>query len=337
MSTLQTEQRLARADGFSSLPVQYFLTKRAPAVDVYAFFEGDAEPRLLAGREHDAPAAELEGWKRSGLSHVLVRKSDAQRVRQQLAGCLDELADDESLPANDRVRVLQSLLASTLEQRLSGADADAWIAEAKSAAERIVRLSQQSGVTADSLFQLAQHDTTTFVHATNVAAYAVLLAVQLGTTDAEELRQICSGALLHDYGKKFLPKALLTKRGRLDQQERALIESHAQRGFEALAGRSGVTPGQLMMVYQHHERLDGSGYPVALVGNEIHPWAKLLAVVDVFDALTAKRPYRLQAPVATALTELTESAGVQFDEEVVQCWVSIFKRKSRKSVGSVST
>ena len=81
-----------------------------------------------------------------------------------------------------------------------------------------------------------------------------------------------------------------------------------------------------MMVYQHHERIDGSGYPVSIVKDEIHPWAQLLSVVDVFDALTSKRPYRKKMRMEDALAYLEHRADTHFDSEIVRCWVSAVRQ-----------
>jgi HD-GYP domain-containing protein (c-di-GMP phosphodiesterase class II) len=81
------------------------------------------------------------------------------------------------------------------------------------------------------------------------------------------------------------------------------------------------------MVYSHHERIDGTGYPVGMVGDEIHPWARLLAVVDVFDAVTSARPYRTPMTVTQALEFLHRNAGTHFDPEMVACWTSMMKKR----------
>jgi HD-GYP domain-containing protein (c-di-GMP phosphodiesterase class II) len=80
------------------------------------------------------------------------------------------------------------------------------------------------------------------------------------------------------------------------------------------------------MVYQHHERVDGKGYPVGLVGEEIHSWAKLCSVVDIFEALTGRRSYRAAATTGEALAELETMAGVRLDEETVSCWRQLISR-----------
>jgi HD-GYP domain-containing protein (c-di-GMP phosphodiesterase class II) len=98
-----------------------------------------------------------------------------------------------------------------------------------------------------------------------------------------------------------------------------LIRRHPSAGYQELARRDDVTWGQLMMIYQHHERLDGTGYPAAVDCGEIHPWAKVCAVADVFDALTCHRPYRKGLPVPDVCQYLQEHAHTWFDNEIVAC------------------
>jgi HD-GYP domain-containing protein (c-di-GMP phosphodiesterase class II) len=173
------------------------------------------------------------------------------------------------------------------------------------------------------LFSIARHDFHTFTHATNVAGYCVLLAERMGVSNREELRKISSAAVLHDIGKRFIPSSILTKPGPLTAAEREIIEAHPVRGYEELCQRPEFELGQLMMVYQHHERIDGTGYPVGIRRDEIHPWACMLAVVDVFDAMTARRPYRRPQQLKEVLDYQQQRAGTHFDEEVVSCWTSL--------------
>jgi len=104
-----------------------------------------------------------------------------------------------------------------------------------------------------------------------------------------------------------------------------VVEAHPRTGYVDLHDQPGVTFAQLMMVYQHHERLDGAGYPVGVTGRDIHFAGRLCAVVDVFDALTSKRVYRNALPVESTLTYMNANAGTQFDKEMVQCWTSAIR------------
>ena len=114
---------------------------------------------------------------------------------------------------------------------------------------------------------------------------------KMGITDDNELRKIATAAILHDLGKRFIPSTNPHQdRAAQYAEEREMVESHPTRGYVELYEKSDLEYGQLMMVYQHHERIDGTGYPVRVLQDEIHPWARMLAVVDVFDTMTAKRP-----------------------------------------------
>jgi putative nucleotidyltransferase with HDIG domain len=175
------------------------------------------------------------------------------------------------------------------------------------------------------IFDLMLHDYSTFTHSANVATYCIGLAQGLGISDRTHLAQVVTGALLHDIGKRKIPKRVLNKPKSLSPPDREVIQRHPQIGFEELSRDRNLTWSQLMMVYQHHERLDGRGYPVGIVEGEIDPWAKICAVADVFDALTCDRPYRKALPVQEACTFLEQRVGTSFDREIVRCLTTMMQ------------
>jgi HD-GYP domain-containing protein (c-di-GMP phosphodiesterase class II) len=178
---------------------------------------------------------------------------------------------------------------------------------------------------ASDLFEVLHHDYATFTHSANVAFYCGLLAAELGHTRAE-IEWITTGGLLHDLGKLDIDEDILCKPGRLNELEFRKIRMHPLLGFKKLAHREDLSEGQLMMAYQHHERLDGKGYPVGCIESDIHPWAKLCTVVDVFEALTSQRPYRTPMPRSKALMLQQRDSGTAFDTEMLACWKSIIQR-----------
>jgi HD-GYP domain-containing protein (c-di-GMP phosphodiesterase class II) len=149
-----------------------------------------------------------------------------------------------------------------------------------------------------------------------------MLAQGMGTTAINDLAAMATAGLLHDIGKRHIPQHVLNKTGKLTDEEWALIMEHPTTGFRELSERNDLSWAQLMVAYQHHERLDGSGYPTGVGGDEIHPWAKLCAVVDVFDAMTCHRPYRKAAGSKAASEHLRQRAGSWFDQEAVKWWTS---------------
>lgn len=156
-------------------------------------------------------------------------------------------------------------------------------------------------------------------HARRVALYATDLGRAAGLTDSE-LSALSTAAMLHDIGKVTLPEPVLNKPGALTRDERHLVEQHAVAAEKLLADQLGVVREAAL---QHHERWDGQGYPNGLAGEQISKFARILAVADVFDALTEERPYHKSITKDEALKQLREWSGSHFDPELVDRFAGI--------------
>lgn len=155
-------------------------------------------------------------------------------------------------------------------------------------------------------------DDYTMMHSVNVAVLSIIIARSLGYP-RHDLKDIGVGAILHDIGKAKLPRVLINKPGKLTDQEFEQVKRHTEYGFEILRKIFSINLSSAHIAYQHHERLDGSGYPRGLVGEGIHPWSRLAAVADVYDALTTDRPYRAAFRPDEAMAILHDNTGVQFE------------------------
>ncbi|MCO6046962.1 HD domain-containing protein [Aeoliella sp. ICT_H6.2] len=222
---------------------------------------------------------------------------------------------------------MQTVVGLELERAFHRIDSHRFVELGEHIGSQICGLVGENRVLPAKLFEIARHDYFTFSHVTNVTGYAVVLAQRLGISDETELNHIAIGAMLHDIGKRHVPRSILVKRAKLTPQERCAIRQHPQAGYRDLLKSELSNDGQRMMAYQHHERIDGNGYPVCILGPEIHDWAKLLSVVDVFDALTGERPYRKPLSFTSALDFMAARAGTQFDTEVVKCWIAAITQK----------
>ena len=161
-------------------------------------------------------------------------------------------------------------------------------------------------------------DAYTGKHAERVAAYGLCIARADGTIMAGN-PQVEFGFLLHDIGKVAIPDAVLFKPGPLDGAERALMQRHAEIGWEILRGVDWLKEAKLV-VRHHHERWDGTGYPDGLAGEAIPLAARIFAVADTLDALTTDRTYRSARTFAVARGIIAEGAGSQFDPGVVEAF-----------------
>lgn len=128
-------------------------------------------------------------------------------------------------------------------------------------------------------------------NALNVSVFATKLAMAEGVS-ADELRTVCAAALFHDIGKLLVPQALLSKRTKLSEEDLRTLRRHTELGYKVLKDDASVSLVAAQCALQHHERVDGLGYPFGLRGQDIHPYAKLIGMIDAYDALVSHRSYR---------------------------------------------
>lgn len=159
-------------------------------------------------------------------------------------------------------------------------------------------------------------------HSQRVSDYAVTIARQLGY-QGEELHHIRVGSLLHDIGKIGVPDAILTKPTRLNARELEQMKKHPGIGY-AIMSEVHALHYALPAIVEHHERLDGSGYPFGLRGERISRMGLIVAVADVFDAMTTNRPYRKAMDVEEVFEHLQEKAGTEFDPDCVQALIQSY-------------
>lgn len=170
-----------------------------------------------------------------------------------------------------------------------------------------------------------RRDPYTAGHQQRVAELACAIAGELGFSE-ERIRGLQIAAFLHDIGKIAVPAEILTKPSRLSELEFALLKGHPQTGYEILSGIDFPWP-VAEMVRQHHERLDGSGYPQGLKEEEILLEAQILAVADVVEAMASHRPYRPAHTVEEALEEIKRHQGILYSPAVVQACIHLFSSK----------
>jgi putative nucleotidyltransferase with HDIG domain len=168
---------------------------------------------------------------------------------------------------------------------------------------------------------LELRDKETEGHSERVTTLTVRLAYAMGIR-GEALVNVRRGALLHDIGKMGTPDAILHKNGPLDAEERKVIEKHPQDAYNML-NQIEYLRAALEIPYCHHEKWDGTGYPRGLKGEEIPISARMFTIIDVFDALSNDRPYRMAWPLEKVITYLKEQKGSHFDPVVLDAFIQL--------------
>ncbi len=171
----------------------------------------------------------------------------------------------------------------------------------------------------NSLIDLRVYDEYTYAHSSNVMSLSLVVGAALGYP-VERLRILGIGALLHDIGKSMVPEAILHKPGKLTADEFRIMATHPANGIMLLSPYAWATQDIRNIVFQHHEKYDGSGYPLGIKGDAIAEFSRIVSVVDVYDALISHRPYKKGLPPNVVYEAILHGAGTHFDPRIVEAF-----------------
>lgn len=203
--------------------------------------------------------------------------------------------------------------------------------EVRNVAKAIVAEVLKNKDTLLHLNDIRSYDDYTFAHSVHVSVLSVIIGLAMGYNE-EALTNLSLGALLHDIGKMLIPKEILNKPGYLTKDEMEIMKLHSEYGFEILRREVDMPLLAAHVAFQHHEKLDGSGYPRGLSNTDIHEYARIVAVADIYDALTSDRPYSKAIFPHEAYEILRDSANRHLDGEIVGI---LFKQVAIFPLGSV--
>ncbi|NIP99114.1 MAG: HD domain-containing protein [Nitrospinaceae bacterium] len=179
------------------------------------------------------------------------------------------------------------------------------------------------------LFQIIQKDNRTHVHCVNVGMYCLNFGRELGMNSGE-LTEICLGGMLADIGKKFIPRDILFKESQLSNEDVRTIRRHPALGRRALSNLKHYSNTVLRMTGEHHENFDGTGYPLGFSGKQILPAARICKIMDVFNALTSRRPYSESLTAIQALTLMKNEMAGQFDPQLLTEFILFTAKEAAK-------
>ena len=192
--------------------------------------------------------------------------------------------------------------------------------------KRLQAMMQQTVETITAILEM--RDPYTAGHQRGVTRLACAIAAEMGF-DADRIAGLRVAGFLHDIGKIVVPAEILNRPGKLNKYEFNIIKTHSQVGCDILQNIDFPWP-VATIVLQHHERLDGSGYPAGLTGSDICPEARILALADVVEAMASHRPYRPSLGIRAALAEIAKNKDTLYDPEVVEACITLFKEKGFK-------
>ncbi len=169
--------------------------------------------------------------------------------------------------------------------------------------------------------ELQSYDRYTLDHSFNVAVLSIITGLSYGFSN-DELVELGIGALLHDVGKIFVSKEILTKKGKLTPSEWEEIKEHPTYGYKLLARNMDISEAALKVVKEHHERINGTGYPHGLRGESLSPYGKIAMISDAFDAMTSNRVYKKGVTPYEAIKVVKAMRGLLFDNEITEAFLT---------------
>ena len=291
---------------------------------------------------------DIEKIKALGLKKVLYDPSRSQQVAEHnstdnsltkgpeekketseiLSDTLIKSIHDDHLPPRDKAVIVQKHSFTMMKNMLENPTAEN-IKEAKKGISQIVNLILKDDATLFYLLNITEHDYYTYTHSVDVGILGVAMAKSLFKNQSNhDIHALGAGFFLHDLGKVDIDKAIINKPGRLTDMEMREMRRHPECGFELLLRTRQLTDESKVIVLQHHERFDGTGYPKRLHGDKIHIYGRICAIADVYDALTTERPYKEKMKVFDALKLMREEMIHHFQKDLFERFVLLFKPPS---------
>ena len=270
-------------------------------------------------------------------SNVVVEPSDVIKskvvdevVKQEalIPPNFKEIIHDQSVPPEKKADFIYQSSLGIMRDLFAHPTTES-IGEFKDGVSDMVDLIVTDDETSRNLLSLTSHDFDTYTHSVNVGVHSILLTKALyGGTLSHNIHELGAAFFLHDLGKVNVDLSLITKPGRLTNSEMDVMREHPTHGYDILDETNQLSEECKVIVMQHHEREDGTGYPLGLKGDEIHPYGRICSIADVFDALTSKRPYKEGMNLFQALQIMKTEMRSHFQEDIFGEFVNLFSANS---------
>lgn len=261
-----------------------------------------------------------------GVTHLFIREEEAAVFYDRLRLSLIRIVRDPCCPERTKAEFVHAACKDIMS-KVYGDPRAPFLVQACEIIAPAVDLVVANERATRCLVQLTAHDINTYTHSTNVGIFAIALArIVYGQSVEHDLRKMAMGFFLHDLGKCHIPLEVLNKPGALNDREWHLVRAHPKSGYEILSATGFMSDEAKIIILEHHERDDGTGYPGSLKSNEIHPYARICRLADVYEALTSDRAYHKRRSTFQALKLMKDKVLVDMDREFFDNFVKLFEK-----------
>jgi len=335
LETIREDQRKKGFTGLFADPVKvsvYLKVKNAyhaidpfvlepgsrPDFDIFIRREFDVVPASRKGSTLDEQ--KVDGWI-SQPRQIVIRNEDRKAYQNYLLSRSSRKNDKKAQAAivRENSRILVADLAKDPKSKTL-------MRHTKKTVVDISDVVLENPTTFYGLIKIRDYDYDTYTHSVNVAAMSVALAIENGMRDKKELESLGLGAILHDIGKSRVSRSIINKPGKLTPDEYGKAKLHVMLGYEIVRAIAAVPEIAIIPILQHHEKLSGNGYPNGLADGQIHQFGRVSALIDIYDALTTKRPYEKSMRPYDALALI--SKGIEdYDKSLYYLFVNLIHKQ----------
>jgi putative nucleotidyltransferase with HDIG domain len=307
------------SEKYFKIRVNTIVPGRPTTFDLFLLLHGKFVLYLRAG-ESLSPE-KLRSLDRSELFHV--REDQRAEYKRYVFDRMNE----SGLDAATKASILRESSLTLAEEIFENPDVDRALADSKEVISQFIDFMEAEPDGMAQLISLSSHDFYTYNHSLDVSIYALGLGGALGFS-REDLAELGRGAIFHDIGKRNVNVEIICKKGPLDDVEWAQMQKHPQYGLKLLT-EHGCSDAMIACCFEHHESFLGNGYPQQLLGPEIHPMARIVAITDTYDALTTKRSYNQPMSPADTLAFMTTKLAGRYDAEMLKVMqATLFRAKA---------
>lgn len=301
--------------------------------DLYLGLEVGQPPVLYRDKRLPFTEDVLGRLKESRVKELYIEASQESQYQQYIERNLQALLTDDHIELHEKADILYTSARGLVKEMLEKPTLPGGVKRCQGLVENAIHFVFGSPGAFEYLLRVTSFDYYTYTHSVNVFIYSIVLAQRVGLLDYTGMSEFGLGTLLHDIGKSRIDPAILRSKGALTEEQWRIVKCHPADGEEILKERDGVGDTALDVVRHHHEKLDGSGYPDALANGGISGFARVVAIADIFDALTTRRTYRDALGSFPSLRTMREEMKGKIDDGYFRSFVGLMGKPSEALSG----
>jgi HD-GYP domain-containing protein (c-di-GMP phosphodiesterase class II) len=304
-------------DNFFKVRINTLIPNKPTTFDLHVKINQQNILYLRAGDRLDPVKLSSLNTKDSG-NHFLVKEDDRKAYKQYVH---DQMMSGD-LNVQQKAIVLRESSMTLVEEIFENPDVNTALNSSRPVIQQFVDFMQSEPAAMGHLISLSGHDFYTYNHSLDVGIYSLGLAAAVGFS-GKDIEEMGVAALFHDVGKRHVSLDILCKKGPLDDSEWAQMQKHPQFGLMILNENPLVSDAVKAACFEHHESFAGNGYPQQIPGPEIHPFARIVAITDTYDAMTTQRSYNVPLKPFDAVTMMKEKLHGRYDPDMLKAMHSV--------------